>query len=95
MTLILSLFFADEEETPNIIIIMQCYLNTKCYPLVSRLVATECYEVMIDIYHILILVNMYRNMIYTTNIYYILVRLSFGAFSHHYCYVAETCTSIK
>ena len=94
MTLILF-FFADEEETPNIIIIMQCYLNTKCYPLVSRPVATECYEVMIDIYYILILVNMYRNIICTINIYYILVRLSFGAFSHHYCYVAETCTSIK
>jgi len=71
MTLILSLFFADEEETPNIIMIMQCYQNTKCYPLVSRLVATECYEVMIDIYYILILVNMYRNIICTINIYII------------------------
>ena len=71
MTLILSLFFADEEETPNIIMIMQCYQNTKCYPLVSRLVAKECYEVMIDIYYILILVNMYRNIICTINIYII------------------------
>jgi len=70
MTLIIS-FFADEEETPNIIIIMQCYLNTKWYPLVSRLVATECYEVMLDIYYILILVNMYRNIICTINTYII------------------------
>ena len=32
MTLIIT-FFADEEETPNIIIIMQCYLNTLMLPL--------------------------------------------------------------